>query len=58
MDQGQRRAATDAARGRLLKGVPIQARCLNVNGMATSVLEAGAGPPLVLLHGGIECGGV
>ena len=27
-------------------------------GTATSVLEAGAGPPLVLLHGGIECGGV
>lgn len=46
------------ARSRILKGVPIQVRRLDVNGIATSVLEAGSGPPLVLLHGGIECGGV
>ncbi len=45
-------------RGRMLRGISIQARCLDVNGITTSVLEAGAGPPLVLLHGGIECGGV
>jgi pimeloyl-ACP methyl ester carboxylesterase len=37
VDQRQRRAASADPRGRLLKGVPIQARCLNVNGIATSV---------------------
>ena len=26
-------------------------------GISTAVLEGGDGPPLVLLHGGIECGG-
>jgi 2-hydroxymuconate-semialdehyde hydrolase len=30
---------------------------LEVGGIATTVLEAGDGPALVLLHGGIECGG-
>ena len=50
--------AASGIRSELLKGVPIRARHLNVNGIATSVLEAGSGPPLVLLHGGIECGGV
>jgi pimeloyl-ACP methyl ester carboxylesterase len=61
-DQREQRAAagirTELLRSRLLKGVPIRALKLNVNGIATSVLEAGSGPPLVLLHGGIECGGV
>jgi 2-hydroxymuconate-semialdehyde hydrolase len=28
-----------------------------VAGVSTLVLEGGAGPSLVLLHGGIECGG-
>jgi len=55
--QREGRAASDV-RGQLLKGIPVQTRCLDVNGIATSVLEAGSGPPLVLLHGGIECGGV
>ena len=57
VDSHARRATSDA-RARLLQGVPIHERRLDVNGIATSVLEAGAGPPLVLLHGGLECGGV
>jgi 2-hydroxymuconate-semialdehyde hydrolase len=30
---------------------------LDVAGVPTAVVEAGHGPPLLLLHGGIECGG-
>jgi pimeloyl-ACP methyl ester carboxylesterase len=42
------------SRSALLAGLPVTQRRLG----PTSVLEAGSGPPLVLLHGGIECGGV
>jgi pimeloyl-ACP methyl ester carboxylesterase len=42
------------SRAALLAGLPVTQRRLG----STSVLEAGSGPPLVLLHGGIECGGV
>ena len=45
-------------RTRLLKDVRARERRWNVGGIDTGVLEAGAGPPLMLLHGGIECGGV
>ena len=45
------------ARARMLAGLPITERVLDVGGVETTVLEAGDGPPLVLLHGGIECGG-
>jgi 2-hydroxymuconate-semialdehyde hydrolase len=44
-------------RARMLGDVPVTDRVLDVDGIATSVLEGGDGPPLVLLHGGIECGG-
>ena len=40
----------------MLAGLPVTARVLDIEGVETSVLEAGDGPPLVLLHGGIECG--
>src|SRR5829696_572968 len=50
-------AATHAPRERMLSGVPGTERRLDVAGVPTAVLEAGDGPPLVLLHGGIECGG-
>jgi 2-hydroxymuconate-semialdehyde hydrolase len=53
----EERRAEGLARVRLLSGLPIEEHRLDVNGTATSVLEAGHGPPLVLLHGGIECGG-
>ena len=47
----------DDARRRILAGIPVAERRLRVAGVSTTVLEGGDGPPLVLLHGGIECGG-
>ena len=41
----------------MLDRLPVTQRRLQVAGASTVVLEAGDGPPLVLLHGGIECGG-
>jgi 2-hydroxymuconate-semialdehyde hydrolase len=41
----------------VLAGLPVVERRLKVGGVATTVLEAGQGPALVLLHGGIESGG-
>jgi 2-hydroxymuconate-semialdehyde hydrolase len=45
-------------REQMLAGVAVEQRMLDVDGISTSVLEAGDGDPLVLLHGGIECGGI
>jgi pimeloyl-ACP methyl ester carboxylesterase len=50
-------AAVPAPRERMLAGLPVTERRLDLAGTATAVVEAGDGPPLVLLHGGIECGG-
>jgi 2-hydroxymuconate-semialdehyde hydrolase len=47
----------EAQRARMLADLPLTARTRDVDGVATSVLEGGDGQPLVLLHGGIECGG-
>ena len=44
-------------RARMLAGLPLHERRLELDGTSTTVLEGGDGPPLVLLHGGIECGG-
>ena len=41
----------------MLAGLPISERIVDIDGVATAVIEAGDGPPLLLLHGGIECGG-
>jgi 2-hydroxymuconate-semialdehyde hydrolase len=41
----------------MLAGLPVTTRTLEIHGVPTSVIEGGDGPPLVLLHGGIECGG-
>jgi pimeloyl-ACP methyl ester carboxylesterase len=41
----------------MLAGLPVAERRISIAGVATSLLEAGDGPPLVLLHGGIESGG-
>jgi pimeloyl-ACP methyl ester carboxylesterase len=46
------------SRARMLAGLRVTRRRLDVAGISTSVIEAGQGPPLVLLHGGIECGGI
>lgn len=43
--------AAEAARRHLLDGVSATERRLQLNGIPTALLEAGAGPPIVLLHG-------
>jgi len=45
-------------RARLLAGLPVTERRVQLAGVSTAVLEGGSGPPVVLLHGGIESGGV
>lgn len=44
------------SRDRVLGDLPV--RTAPVDGTATSIIELGSGDPLLLLHGGIECGGV
>ena len=39
------------ARGRLLAGIPVTQRRLDLAGISTATLEGGEGPPIVLLHG-------
>jgi pimeloyl-ACP methyl ester carboxylesterase len=46
------------ARERMLAGSPLSAHTYEIAGTTTQVLEGGDGPPVVLLHGAIECGGV
>jgi pimeloyl-ACP methyl ester carboxylesterase len=49
---------TTNPRERMLAGLPATTRTIDVHGVSTAVLEAGGdGPGLLLLHGGIECGG-
>jgi pimeloyl-ACP methyl ester carboxylesterase len=38
-------------RERLLATIPLTERRLQLAGVSTAVLEGGAGPPVVLLHG-------
>lgn len=45
------RSAGDDARQRLLAGIPVTERRLQLAGVSTAVLEGGDGPPVVLLHG-------
>ncbi len=44
-------------RQQLLVGVPLTERRVRLADATTALLEGGEGPPLILLHGGIECGG-
>ena len=46
-----RPVAGDDARERLLAGLPVTERRLQLAEVSTAVLEGGAGPPIVLLHG-------
>jgi len=41
----------DRLAARLIEGVPVTHRRLDVAGVSTSLLEGGDGPPLVLVHG-------
>jgi len=52
------RSNDDGARKRLLAGIPVTERRLELAGISTAVLGGGDGPPMVLMHGGIETGGV
>lgn len=45
-----------SARGRVLAATTAQLRTIEAAGVPTSILEAGDGPPLLLLHGGVESG--
>ncbi|MGH2555893.1 MAG: alpha/beta fold hydrolase [Actinomycetota bacterium] len=53
-----RRSTDDELRRRLLVGIPVTERRLELAGVSTALLEGGDGPPMVLMHGGIETGGV
>ncbi len=54
---GEGQSVGDAARQRLLAGLPVTERKLNLAGISTAMLEGGDGPPVVLLHGPGEFGG-
>jgi pimeloyl-ACP methyl ester carboxylesterase len=41
----------DQARERVLAGIPLTQRRLQLAGVTTALLEGGDGPPLLLLHG-------
>ena len=56
--KGPTRRSDDDLRKRMLAGIPVTERRLSVAGISTAVLEGGNGSPMVLLHGGIETGGV
>ena len=40
-----------AVRDRLLEGLPVADKRLEIGGVSTALLEGGEGPPLVMLHG-------
>jgi len=50
-EERSRRPVGDVARERLLAAAPVTERRLQLAGVSTAVLEAGDGPPVVLLHG-------
>jgi pimeloyl-ACP methyl ester carboxylesterase len=50
-EDDRRRADGDDARRRVLAGAAVSERRLDLAGVSTAVLEAGDGPPVVLLHG-------
>ncbi|MPZ92944.1 MAG: alpha/beta fold hydrolase [Actinobacteria bacterium] len=45
-------------RGELLRDLPVEEQRLDVCGVTTSLLKGGRGRPLILLHGGIQAGGL
>ena len=51
VEQRGGRPGGDAARERLLAGLPVTERHVEAAGIATVALEGGDGPPVLLLHG-------
>ena len=51
VEEGGRRTVGEAARERLLSGLPVTERRLQLAGVSTAVLEGGDGLPIVLLQG-------
>ncbi len=49
-EQRDRLSAAHDARKRMLAGLPVTERRLELAGISTAVLEGGEGPPVVLLH--------
>ena len=50
-EDDRRRTDGNETRRRVLAGAPVTERRLDLAGVSTAVLEAGDGPPVVLLHG-------
>jgi pimeloyl-ACP methyl ester carboxylesterase len=50
LDANDVRPIAGANRDRLLAGLPVRERRLELAGVSTAVLEGGDGPPLILLH--------
>jgi pimeloyl-ACP methyl ester carboxylesterase len=50
LDEQARFDAVDSARERLLAGIPVVERTLQLAGVSTALLEGGNGPPVILLH--------
>jgi pimeloyl-ACP methyl ester carboxylesterase len=53
---GTTASAEDGVRDRLLTGMPVTERRLELAGVSTTVLEGGEGPPVIFLHGPGEFG--
>ena len=51
VEDSSRRAIGDDARQGVLAGAPVTEQRWDLAGVSTAVLEAGQGPPVVLLHG-------
>jgi pimeloyl-ACP methyl ester carboxylesterase len=51
LQERNRRSDVAGARRRLLEGIPVSERTLELGGVSTAVLEGGRGDPVVLLHG-------
>lgn len=49
--RGGSRVEALAARRRLFKDMPVEERTVDIAGVATTFLEGGEGPPVILLHG-------